>query len=450
MKSPLIELIGMRLLLAAGTCFTTVFAHAALGDLDPGFSTGGKVTVAFGGSSNDFINAIARDGDGNLYLAGASNSSGNFDFAVAKFDAHGQPVTSFGSGGKTLIDIGNGSTDQLNAMVIAGASLYLAGTSSTAGNADMAIVKLDLNGQLVTGFGNGGKKTVDIGGNNDHGNAVAIATSGDIYLAGDSYPTALADSDFTVVKLDQSGNVMTSFGNSGVARVDFGGQGDVAYAMLLDANENVYLGGTARFDGGNKRDMGLVKLDANGNAVAGFGSGGKVTIDFAMTDDGLALARDGDGNLYLAGSTSIPVGHMIMAVAKLDASGALVSDFATGGKATIDPAGTSGAAARAVAVDRDGSIYVVGSGSRPAPAFVDFAVAELDRHGNPVTAFGTNGFQTVDFAGNNDTGTSVLLDSSGHLYLGGYATISGSGLDFAAARLQVALPDVIFANSFDN
>lgn len=449
MKSFFIESIGVRLLLAAGTSLAPVVAHAAPGDLDPGFGTGGKVTVAFSGTSNDFISAMARDGAGNLYLAGASNGSGNFDFAVAKFDTNGQPVTSFGNGGKSIIDIGIGSTDQLNAMVIAGTSLYLAGTSTTAGNADMAIVKLDLNGQLVTGFGNGGKKTVDYSGNNDHGNAVAIATSGNIYLAGDSYPTALADSDFTVVKLDHNGNIITGFGNSGVARVDFGGQGDVVYAMLLDANENVYLGGTARFNGGTTRDMGLAKLDANGSAVAGFGSDGKVTIDFGMIHDGLALARDDDGNLYLAGSTSIPVGHMIMAVAKLDASGALVSDFATGGKVTLDPAGTSDSSARAVAVDRDGSVYVAGSGSRPAPAFVDFAVAELDRHGNPVITFGSNGVQTVDFAGNNDTGTSVLLDSSGHLYFGGYATISGSGLDFGAARLLVALPNLIFVSSFD-
>lgn len=443
-KTPVRRLAGLA------AAFAVVTAHAAPGDLDASFGTNGKVTAGFAGTSNDFAQALARDGAGNVYLVGTSNTSGNFDFAIVKYDGAGQLVGSFGTGGKLLIDIGLGSSDNARAAVVAGSSLYVAGNTSSAGNQDVAIVKLDLNGQLVASFGTGGKRVIDIGpGRSDDAYAIAVDTGGNVFLAGGTLLGTLATSDMTAIKLDSSGNLVAGFSNGGIVTVDFAGNGDTAYAMQLDASGNVHIAGAARSPDGNARDMAVVKLDSNGNLVNGFGTGGKATVDFATIDNCLALARDGAGNLFLAGSTDIPPGHTLMAVAKLDASGALAGNFGNAGKKTLDLAGSTSSNITGIALDADGNLYVAGTGGYPSPAFNDLVVAALDAHGDLVGSFANLGVRRVDFANNNDTGTAVLLNGSGHLYAVGYASISGAGLDMAAARVLTALPNVVFANGFD-
>jgi uncharacterized delta-60 repeat protein len=425
-------------------------AHAAPGDLDTAFGNGGKVIVGFEGISNDVVLAMAQDGTGNTYLAGFSNVAGSLDFAVVKLDANGQLVPGFGSGGKALIDFGDSSIDRGRAIAIAGPYLYIAGDSNVAGSTDFAIAKLDLNGQLVNSFGDAGRKTIDIGNATiDYVFALAIDATGNIHVVGAGNVAVLANSDFAVVKLDPNGNLVTGFGNGGKALVDFGGQGDMAYAAVLDAAGNLYLSGTVRYNNGTTVDMGIAKLDATGNLVTGFGSGGKVSIDFGAIDAGNALARGGDGSLYLAGSAEGPPGHFNMAVAKLDRNGLPVAGFGTAGKKILDLPSATSSVVNGVVSDSDGNVYLAGSGSYAAPAFMDFTVAALDPQGNLRGAFGNGGVRRVDFAGNTDVGYAALLDNSGHLTLGGFAASELSSNDMAVARLLVTRADRVFVNGFD-
>src|SRR5262249_26238123 len=96
------------------------FAVARLlsnGVLDPSFDTDGKQTVAFdrGGSNNDQANGVALQPDGKIVLAGISqiNSTGNYDFAVARLLSNGALDPSFDTDGRQTVafDFGGSNND---------------------------------------------------------------------------------------------------------------------------------------------------------------------------------------------------------------------------------------------------------------------------------------------------------------------------------------------------
>ena len=68
----------------------------------------------------------------------------------------------------------------------------------------------------------------------------------------------------------------------------------------------------------------------------------------------------------------------------------------------------------------------------------DFAVARLTPTGTLDTSFNGSGEQTIDFGGTTDVATSVAVDSADRVILGGYSLQSGTGADFAVARLTAA------------
>ena len=71
------------------------------GDLDPSFGVGGKVLTSFGISGTDIAECVAIQSDGKIVVAGhRESSSGDFDFAVARYNSDGTFDTSFGGSGE--------------------------------------------------------------------------------------------------------------------------------------------------------------------------------------------------------------------------------------------------------------------------------------------------------------------------------------------------------------
>jgi len=112
--------LARRALIAFGLAFVLLAsaAVAAPGDLDPGFGSGGKAVVSFGGTSEEG-GAVALQSDGKIVVAGTSNVSRSLQFAVARLTAQGTPDMSFGSGGQSLVSFGfGGSQDFAQAVAV--------------------------------------------------------------------------------------------------------------------------------------------------------------------------------------------------------------------------------------------------------------------------------------------------------------------------------------------
>jgi uncharacterized delta-60 repeat protein len=95
-----------------------------------------------------------------------------------------------------------------------------------------------------------------------------------------------------------------------------------------------------------------------------------------------------------------------------------------------DPLFTTAAFA-SVAIQPDGKI-LVGGYTYPSPQ--DFLIVRLTASGSLDTTFGGDGIVTIDFDGDHDRISKVLVQPDGNIVAGGYAAIDGD-FDFAVARL---------------
>lgn len=449
---------GARFFLAIGTGIVASFAHATSGDLDPTFGSGGVAVINF--SPDDGAFAMSRDSTDNVYLVGYEHSPARV--TVAKTNGAGAVLAGFGTGGKVVLDLGNGVNDYGKAVTVDSAgNVYVAASSNAGGGEDFAVIKLDANGQLVPAFGSGGKALIDFGaGSSDAAQSIALDTAGNIYVAGSTAITP-APGDIAVAKLDTFGNPAAGFGVGGKMHIDINGRSDNGSALVIDPQGNLYVGGYTYSSTAGDSDAVVAKVGSNGQLVANFGTNGISQIHLAYPSNGIALARDAGGMLYVAGA-GVPTGNpQSFVVTKLNASGQPVSGFGNAGTQVIGFGSSSGA--RGLALDSMGNLFVVGStGSSPTanPAQLDAiegglttaGIAELDVDGNLVVSFGNAGKKIIGLTDYLTQPAGISLRDDDHLYIAGtigYSSpIAGNFTDHFVLRM-LTRGDLIFANGFN-
>jgi uncharacterized delta-60 repeat protein len=338
----------------------------------------------------------------------------------------------FGSGGKVLTFI-NGF-DQANAVVgLSDGSTVAAGQTfnSSTGNYDFALAKYQYNGMLDPTFGTGGIVQTDFFGFDDQARAMAVLSNGDIVVAGMAFDPATGN-DFALAEYDSHGNLVPGFGKGGLVTTAFFGGGDnEAYAVAIQTNGYIVAGGFATDPASGDREFALARYNSLGKLDPLFGAGGRVTTPAAVNDDeiqGLAIQSDGK---IVAGGFSFTGGSYDFAVARYDTFGNLDGAFGTGGITTTDFTGSDDLA-HAVALTPGGNI-VLGGQTANGVTGEDFALAEYDTNGNLVPGFGTGGLVTTPFNGFDDNVRALGVQTDGKIVAGGY-TFNGTNYDFALAR----------------
>jgi uncharacterized delta-60 repeat protein len=160
-------------------------AHAAAGDLDPSFGTGGKVTTAIG-AADDFGIDMAVQSDGKIVVAGWSYNGSNEDFALVRYATDGSLDPSFGTGGKVTTDFGGADDHGYSVALQSDGKIVVAGFSVNYGidNSNFALVRYATDGSLDPSFGTDGKVITDLGAAADQGRSVALQSDGKIVMAG--------------------------------------------------------------------------------------------------------------------------------------------------------------------------------------------------------------------------------------------------------------------------
>ena len=247
--------------------------------------------------SNDLAYSIKTDNDGNVYIAGyygnyiyavkddsstSFSSNGLYDSYVFKFDKDLNFLwgKSFGSSG---YDIATKIALDSNANVfVTGTYEYSVnfggGIRTSAGNADIFIIKYDSNGNYLWDKTFGSESV-------DEGYDIMTDNTGNCFVTGYFHNTvnfgggdikSKGNSDIFIAKYDPDGNYIwhKTFGSVNVDR---------GIALTLDNSNNVYLAsyfqGSINFGGGTKTsngdyDFALVKLDVNGNYMLDYTNGG--------------------------------------------------------------------------------------------------------------------------------------------------------------------------------
>jgi uncharacterized delta-60 repeat protein len=404
-------------------------ANAAPGDLDRGFGVEGKVTTEFVGGGAE-ATSVALQPDGKIVAAGSVVTGSSQVFALTRYNADGSLDSSFGTGGKTTTDFA-GDFDVASAVALQPDGKIVAtgftGVSDT-DRVDFALARYNSDGTLDSSFGTGGRVITDFARGADLADAMALQPDGKIVVAGITFtPSRLGD--MALARYNPNGTLDSSFGAGGEVTTDFGDH-DGAFAVALQPDGKIVAAGFTA------EDFALARYTSDGTLDPAFGAGGKVTTDFGTSDDdATAVALQADGKIVAVGgripSTSVT---RDFALARYNPDGSPDPSFGTGGKITTDFAGAYDLA-EAVALQPDGRIVAAGLSGVFAQNLFDFALARYNPDGSPDPSFGTGGKVTTDFSSGNDAVSGVALQPDGKIVAAGLATI-GSSQDFAVARYE--------------
>jgi uncharacterized delta-60 repeat protein len=219
-----------------------------------------------------------------------------------------------------------------------------------------------------------------------------------------------------------SGALDPSFGGTGKVSTAFGG--DDTGMVLQSDGKIIMVGGTA----GTGSDFALARYDTDGTLDETFGAAGTglVTTDLSGTaDDARAVALQSDGKIIVVGSSRVGTNDDF-AIVRYLANGTLDTTFATAGKVTTDFGGFRDRAL-AVTILPDNRILVVGDAIMPSPGNTDFGIARYTPNGAPDTTFDGDGKLNVDIGGGVDIAQNVLLQgTSGAFLVSGVLTLPGS------------------------
>jgi uncharacterized delta-60 repeat protein/uncharacterized repeat protein (TIGR01451 family) len=207
------------------------------------------------------------------------------------------------------------------------------------------------------------------------GDGSAVARGIALQADGEIVAAGNTDIDFALARYNADGSLDPSFGSGGRVTTDFAGGSDIASDLVLQAGGKIVVAGTAVV--GSSEDFALARCNADGSLDPSFGSGGKVTTDFSSgfvggTDEASGVAVQGDGKIVAAGRADL-AGSTGFGLARYNPDGSLDPSFGSGGKATTDFGGGFAAAFGGIVLQADSKI--VAAGITAAGGSFDFALA---------------------------------------------------------------------------
>ncbi len=286
-------------------------------------------------------------------------------------------------------------------------NVYIGGaTVNGSGDYDMLLSKYDPRGVLLWTQQYGGA------GNGDDGaSAICFGDSGNVYITGTVYTSSTNLNDCVVLKYDKNGNLkwLQTF-NGTASNLDAGTD------ICIDANYNVYVGGTCT-QTGTLQDFLVLKYNKYGqllwnNSYDGIG----------MMDISNKISLN-DGVVIVAGGTQTNPTKWEYAITKfLQTTGAFSS------VTTTNSSGNGIDKVTDLVTDQDGNIYVTG-GIVNAGTGYDYHTVKLDSNLVVQWAATYNGNDDLD-----DMANAIEIDDAGHVFVTGYSTTTNQGTDIVTIR----------------
>jgi hypothetical protein len=271
-------------------------------------SSGQEEWVArYNGPNNgdDGAEGIAVDGSGNVYVTGVSrNGSGFSDYVTIKYDSAGQQLwlaRYYSRPGNYPDEAYAIGIDRLGNAYVTGTSLFYSGASY-----DYGTIKYNSAGQQQwVGRYNGS------GNRDDYAAAIAVDDSGNVYVTGSSWGSGTYY-DYATIKYNSAGQ------QQWIARYDGpASSADDPRAIAVDSSGNAYVTGQSVRSGATGFDYATIKYDSVGREqwVARYDGPGN------LDDEPHRIAVDNGGNVYVTGESSGSGTDHDYATIKYDSSG---------------------------------------------------------------------------------------------------------------------------------
>jgi uncharacterized delta-60 repeat protein len=327
---------------------------------------------------------MVLDNSDNLYITGASmgNGSGS-DFATLKYDLNGREQWRARYNGPAFL------TDEAEKIKVdAAGNVIVAGNSlNNDGNYDMVTVKYSASGLFQWA-----KRYAGDAGGFDGVCGLEIDGSGNIYVGGTSDSLG-ALYDYFLIKYDPSGELMWTKRYNGP-----GNDGDMAQAMIMDRDENLYIAGWSVGDG-TQVDFAAIKYTTSGKREWA----ARWDDPAGSSEEANDIAVDGDGNVFVAGYSPGAGTDNDFTVVKYNMAGEQQWFI------TFDGGENESDKADRIALDDHGDIYLAGTINNEK----ELAIVKYNSEGIKQWA---ESYQYFDYLHNT---SKLIVDSAGHIYLGG-------------------------------
>jgi uncharacterized delta-60 repeat protein len=414
-------------------------ANAAAGALDPSFGGDGKVlanlTPGF-----DEAGGVAIQADGKIVAAGIADAR----FGVVRYRANGTRDGTFGGGdGWVGTDFGDGPDWATDVAIQADGRIVAAGT---AGFNRFAVARYEADGTLDSTFGGDGRVVTDFstGSREEAAQGVVVQPDGRIVVAGWSWSQSPR---FAVARYQTDGGLDPTFGGDGKVTTNFGGGGEHAQDLALQANGRIVVVGSVGLD------FGVARYLIDGTLDPMFGGDGMVTTSLTPPawsfDWANAVAIQPDGNIVVAGEAGSPYYVLTrsgggeqrrggqMALVRYRPNGTLDPGFSGDGKVMTNFTPKLDTA-NEVAIQLDGRIVAGGTAGEGEPPRFDskFAVVRYHPEGGRDASFSGDGKLTTNFTPSFEDGTGLAIQADGNIVVAGRA--AGSGSRFALVRYLAA------------
>ncbi|HEX9375751.1 MAG TPA: hypothetical protein VGB19_05885 [Actinomycetota bacterium] len=338
--------------------------------------------------------------------------------------ASGDRDTSFSGDGLATISFGTDGSDRAYGVARSGRKIVVLGSSDFQ---DGALMRFRAGGALDTTFSGDGKRTFPMGMDQER-MGLAVQPDRKIVVAG-RHDVSGGSRDFFVERFRAGGAVDTGFG--GFVTVDFAGGSDEAYAVAVQSDGRILVGGRAEV-GGDFRPA-MVRFMPSGAPDSSFGGGdARVTTSVLDASQIRALAVQTDGKIVAVGVAGAAESSSDFLVLRYRPNGTLDPTFSGDGKLRIDFQTYD--TAEAVAIQSDGAIVVAGevflSGSNS-----NWAVVRLHPNGSLDHTFSANGRVVTALGDHNDFVSGVVVQPTGKIVAVG-DSLQGSDFVGALARYR--------------
>lgn len=400
--------------------------------LDPSFAGGGITTLDVRQVNNVGWTPQGLDlqPDGRIVVGGTGAEFDGGSFFAMRLTEDGRPDLSFGGIGFVEIPLGVPRPEFETIRVQVDGTLVLAGEGR-----DTAVMSGDDSRVVIA--------RVSSSGVVEHVLLPRVAPSpqlvnGQVAFADERAVfagqgrTSSADYNLFVFALFRDAGLDTSFGDAGLAVVDFAGGDEFGAAMVQDAQGRLLVPAVTYRAG--QFDFGLARLTTKGALDSTFGSGmlpGRVATDFFGRDDSCEVAAaQPDGKPLCAGSVTLADGGTAVALVRYLVNGALDSSFGTGGVQLKES--LPGDVLRALTVLPNGTIAVAGATHGPT-GNLDVTIALFTPSGGVIPLSPTDGAQRLDLGG-DESAHQLRIDSRNRLLVFGEASVDGGQNDVLVAR----------------
>lgn len=338
--------------------------------------------ATLGGAGTDQGTSIATDSAGNSYALGETTSTGEGyrDFLLAKYDSAGTVQWQRTLGGSDYDDADAVAVDSSD-------NVYVLGNtgSSGAGSRDFLLAKYNSSGTIQW------QRTLG-GSDNDFGFGIATDSSNNVYVFGYS---GAGFTDALLAKYNSSGTIQWQ-------RILGGASSDEGKAITLDSSDNVYVSGKADSAGAGSADLLVAKYNSSGTIQWQRVLGG------ASSDQAAGIAIDNDSNVYCVGITeSTGAGSADFLIAKYNLSGTIQFQRTLGS--------TGYEQAFSISVDSQGTLNVLGITTATGAGGTDFLQAKLPADGSLTGTYELDGVDMVYAASSLTAATSTLTAATSTL-----------------------------------